>query len=318
MISSLFFVLRLSAAWLAVYIALSLVLAETIFHDSSGAGYVVLAGGVLVAIIITGAFSHVRRVRLIAGDVNPASLSRRQRRQIEIPLEAGEAFDLVDAAIRELPGAHDIEVGARQPAGARPRQALQSVSGRQRAMAEHERAAHAAQPDPGDGHAERRRRQRDADLRAGAAPPGPTGSWSTTAPTWRTPKRSGAPSRAAWPSGAAASRPAARQTATEKELTVAKLSLLHAQVEPHFLYNTLASAQLLTRSDPAARRRDAGQPDHLPAPLAAAHRGCAVDRGRGTRAGARLPRHPEDPHGRAAAPADRRAGAAARGAVPAR
>ncbi len=42
-----------------------------------------------------------------------------------------------------------------------------------------------------------------------------------------------------------------KQTVTEKELTVAKLSLLHAQVEPHFLYNTLASAQLLTRSDPA-------------------------------------------------------------------
>ena len=40
-------------------------------------------------------------------------------------------------------------------------------------------------------------------------------------------------------------------TTTEKELAVAKLSLLHAQVEPHFLYNTLASAQLLTRSDPA-------------------------------------------------------------------
>jgi LytS/YehU family sensor histidine kinase len=31
---------------------------------------------------------------------------------------------------------------------------------------------------------------------------------------------------------------------------VAKLSLLHAQVEPHFLYNTLASAQLLAGSDP--------------------------------------------------------------------
>ena len=41
------------------------------------------------------------------------------------------------------------------------------------------------------------------------------------------------------------------QTVTEKELTAAKLSLLHAQVEPHFLYNTLASAQYLTRSDPA-------------------------------------------------------------------
>jgi LytS/YehU family sensor histidine kinase len=42
-----------------------------------------------------------------------------------------------------------------------------------------------------------------------------------------------------------------RETATEKELAVAKLGLLHAQVEPHFLYNTLASAQVLTRSDPA-------------------------------------------------------------------
>jgi LytS/YehU family sensor histidine kinase len=44
---------------------------------------------------------------------------------------------------------------------------------------------------------------------------------------------------------------AATQTATEKELTVARLNLLHAQVEPHFLYNTLASAQYLTRTDPA-------------------------------------------------------------------
>jgi LytS/YehU family sensor histidine kinase len=43
----------------------------------------------------------------------------------------------------------------------------------------------------------------------------------------------------------------ARETATQKELTQARLSLLQAQVEPHFLYNTLASAQLLTRSDAA-------------------------------------------------------------------
>jgi LytS/YehU family sensor histidine kinase len=43
----------------------------------------------------------------------------------------------------------------------------------------------------------------------------------------------------------------ATETATDKELAVARLSLLHAQVEPHFLYNTLASAQVLTRTDPA-------------------------------------------------------------------
>jgi LytS/YehU family sensor histidine kinase len=44
---------------------------------------------------------------------------------------------------------------------------------------------------------------------------------------------------------------AVRATASDKELAEARLSMLHAQVEPHFLYNTLASAQLLTRSDPA-------------------------------------------------------------------
>ena len=32
---------------------------------------------------------------------------------------------------------------------------------------------------------------------------------------------------------------------------MAKLRLLHAQVEPHFLYNTLGSAKYLVRSDPA-------------------------------------------------------------------
>ena len=40
------------------------------------------------------------------------------------------------------------------------------------------------------------------------------------------------------------------KTVSEKELTVARLNLLNAQVEPHFLYNTLASAQVLTRTDP--------------------------------------------------------------------
>ena len=29
--------------------------------------------------------------------------------KVEIPLEAGEAFDLVDAAMRELPGVHDVD-----------------------------------------------------------------------------------------------------------------------------------------------------------------------------------------------------------------
>ena len=53
---------------------------------------------------------------------------------------------------------------------------------------------------------------------------------------------------------------------------MAKLSLLHAQVEPHFLYNTLASAQVLTRSDPARADQYAGPPHRVPAQLGAARR----------------------------------------------
>ena len=73
---------------------------------------------------------------------------------------------------------------------------------------------------------------------------------------------------------------------------MAKLSLLHAQVEPHFLYNTLASAQVLTRSDPARADQMLG---HLITYLRRslpARRGFAVDAGRGARARARLPRDP--------------------------
>ena len=51
---------------------------------------------------------------------------------------------------------------------------------------------------------------------------------------------------------------AAEQTATEKELSVARLNLLHAQIEPHFLYNTLANAQVLTRSEPQQADRMLG------------------------------------------------------------
>jgi hypothetical protein len=45
-------------------------------------------------------------------------------------------------------------------------------------------------------------------------------------------------------------REAAQRTALERQLAQTQLHLLQAQVEPHFLYNTLTSAQVLTRSDP--------------------------------------------------------------------
>jgi signal transduction histidine kinase len=250
MISSIFFVTRLTFAWLIAYALFAAAVHETFFRYASNDGPIVLGGVVLCGIIITGAFSHVRRVRLVAGAVNASTLSRRQRRQIEIPLEAGEAFDLVDAAIRELPGAYDIESA---------RDSLQMRARMKR-----------FNPYPGDTmqwtSTSALRTLRNQIL-ATVTPNGDAGSVTLICE----------PERAAWTDwfcvdygtnlenaealGRAIARrvaerrrseqASARQTATEKELTVAKLSLLHAQVEPHFLYNTLASAQLLTRSDPA-------------------------------------------------------------------
>jgi signal transduction histidine kinase len=48
-----------------------------------------------------------------------------------------------------------------------------------------------------------------------------------------------------------AQRLARERAEMERAVTDAKLAMLQAQIEPHFLYNTLANAQLLTRSDPA-------------------------------------------------------------------
>lgn len=47
-----------------------------------------------------------------------------------------------------------------------------------------------------------------------------------------------------------AERAAKERAEMERALTDAKLAMLQAQIEPHFLYNTLANAQLLTRIDP--------------------------------------------------------------------
>ena len=83
---------------------------------------------------------------------------------------------------------------------------------------------------------------------------GATGSPWTTAPTSKTPidqPRDLAPDRRSAPHQQASTK----QTETEKELAIARLQLLHAQVEPHFLYNTLGSAKYLVRSDPDGAER---------------------------------------------------------------
>ncbi len=252
MITSFFFVLRVVLAWQVAYVLVAVGLVATLFrHQGPDGGIFVLLGFLMQGFVITGAFSHLRRVRLIADDVNASTLANRQRRQIEIPFEAGEAFDLIDAAIRELPGSHDVESA---------RDSLQ-------VRAKVTRIDPYNKPDRPQANWARWFGTRRNQILATVTPNGDAGSVTLICE----------PERAAWTDWflvddgtnlenaeaivrAITRRVAerrrgekveAKQTVTEKELTVAKLSLLHAQVEPHFLYNTLASAQLLTRSDPA-------------------------------------------------------------------
>ncbi|MEP7155958.1 MAG: histidine kinase [Betaproteobacteria bacterium] len=250
--TSIFFVARITIAWVIAWVLVLIVwLSSRSGGNNAPAWPFVLAALLVIGWKITSAISHLRRVRLIAGKIDSVTVANRQRRQIEIPLEAGEAFDILDATIRELPRTEGIESA---------RDSLQ-VRAKVKRLDPYGKAATGKRDNAG--WYGTKRNQILATVTPGDGTGSVTlicepesGAWSdwfsvddgtnlenaeaiTRAITRRiAEKRRG-------------EQASAKQTVTEKELTVAKLSLLHAQVEPHFLYNTLASAQLLTRSDPA-------------------------------------------------------------------
>jgi len=243
------FVFRIAFAWSALFMT-----ALILWASIAGRGprwFFVLPALIVILVAVVSAFSHVRRVRLITARVDSEALASRHRRQVEIPFETGEAFDLVDATIRELPYVESIE-SARDSLQiwARVRRMdpyMGGKEGRRKSIGAQgaRRNQILATVTPGQG---------SASLTLICEPEG--GAWvdwfmvddGTNLENAEAITRSITRRVAERRRGEQAS---AQQTATEKELTVARLSLLHAQVEPHFLYNTLASAQYLTRSDPA-------------------------------------------------------------------
>ena len=58
---------------------------------------------------------------------------------------------------------------------------------------------------------------------------------------------------------------ALERSTLEKQALDARLTLLQAQIEPHFLFNTLANVQALVEIGLAAGRAGAEEPDRLPA-----------------------------------------------------
>ncbi|MDQ3038397.1 MAG: histidine kinase [Pseudomonadota bacterium] len=249
MIKSAFFVLRISLAW-----GLAVLMVAMLYSGIPLLGQwdfpMFLAGMATMILVITGAISHLKRVRLIAGHIDNGTLGNRQRRQIEIPFEAGEAFDLLNAAIRELPRIEQVE-------STRDSLQIRAKLARPRSYGEPPMRRY----NPLLWFGETRNQ-----ILATVTPSHDSGSvlliCEPENPAWSdwflvddgtNFENAEAITRAISRRVAERRRgeqASAVQTETEKEMTVAKLSRLHAQVEPHFLYNTLASAQLLTRSDP--------------------------------------------------------------------
>jgi hypothetical protein len=244
---ALVFQLRLVIAWYLVFLVLFLIASG--FWSFLGS-LVALVGLVTVIFVVIRAQSHLARVRLISGKLTPASLASRQRRQIEVPLEADEAFGLLEAVIRDLPGVTDLDsvrprlevrasVSYADPYGLRVLGRYNPmtwiVSQKNRVMATVTR---------GDG---------TCSFTVICEPmSAPWSGWlqvddGANLQNMDTITRAITLAIAQRRRGEQA---AVVQTVTEKELAIARLNLLQAQVEPHFLYNTLANAQVLVRTDP--------------------------------------------------------------------
>ena len=245
--SSFFFFVRLVFAWVLLLVAALMLWSAFSHRGQSG---VFLVWLFVMVFVITSGTLHVRRVRLLNGGTNAGTLSNRQRRQIEMPMEAGRAFDMLDATIRELPNVEQVE-SARDSLQIRAKvrrvypygttvPLLQRMLGWFGTPRNQIFATITPQSDTGT-------------VNLVCEPE--SGAWRDwfTVDSGTNLENAEAISRAISRRIAevrSSEQASSKQTETEKELAIAKLSLLHAQVEPHFLYNTLGSAKYLVRSDP--------------------------------------------------------------------
>ena len=247
--TNIFFFGRIIIAWLLMFIAIS------IFFNMTGLDrlmdFVVFFFWVALVLLLLAAASHLHHVQLIGGDVDLAKLKNRHRRQIEIPFEEEIALPLLEACIRELAGIENLKTS---PDGKRLQGRIIASEGDKRddslwkkayqsfGLERHNHIVAIVTPTNGS-----------VSVNLFCGPVG--AAWAdsffldegTNLQNAETITRGISRHIADYRRGEQAST---KETVTEKELAVAKLSLLHAQVEPHFLYNTLGSAKYLIGSDP--------------------------------------------------------------------
>lgn len=251
MFASLSLIFRHLLAWAAAIIVLGVVWSGFFNGMDEGPGWIFgLLAMFLMLSALGSAITHLRRVRLLAGRLDGGTVSSRQRRQIELPMDAGPAFALVEAAVSGLPRVENI---ASAPGGLEVRafvRRMDTRSGRQPsrwnlpAQLAITRNAVQATVTPGQGTSTVTLLfEPDAGWWADLLALDEGSNHENAETLTRALTRRVAEQRRD-------EQAAAEQSLVEKELSVARLNLLQAQVEPHFLYNTLANAQVLTRTDP--------------------------------------------------------------------
>ncbi|SEO77619.1 Putative regulator of cell autolysis [Luteibacter sp. UNC138MFCol5.1] len=254
--ASLKFVIRLVVAWLAAWCVL-LVALNAIGWGEGPLPLVFTLWFVGLLVALARGATHLYRVRVLAGRIDAETVSNRQRRRVEVPYPADEAFAIVEAVVRELPNVRDVgstrgglQVRAEIPPDLPQKQQRGRLSRLYSIVVRSTKVV--ATVTPGDG---------SSSVMYVCEPDG--GAWID----WFNPDGGASLEYVETLVRATTQRLAerrnrerddVRQSKMEKELTAAQLGLLQAQVEPHFLYNTLASAQELVRTDPARADRMLG------------------------------------------------------------
>ncbi len=240
---------RIVLTWLAVFVVVQ-VFTSALGLDRIQDLFNFLLMVALVLLLIAAA-SHVQRVERFAGTIDTDKLRSRHTRQIEIPFDAAIALPMIEASLQELPISETIKVnnhGMRFRVRVKPVDMDNNPPSAWKNMVTYlgvDRSNQAiAEATAGDGA---------VSVKLVCEPEGIAvldylfPDEGTNLQNAETVTRAITRRIAEFRRGEQAVN---TETVVEKELAVAKLSLLHAQVEPHFLYNTLGSAKYLISSDP--------------------------------------------------------------------
>lgn len=247
--TQVYFFGRIVLTWIAVFIVVH-VLANALGLDRLEDVLSFLMWVALVLLLIAGA-SHLQRVERLTGSIDAEKLKNRHTRQIEIPFEAAIALPMIEDSLKELPISEKVVVsneGMRFRVRVKPVDLDNNPPSLWKKMTSSlgiDRSNHAI--------AEAEVSDSAVSVKLVCEPEGV--SWldslfpdeGTNLQNIEAVTRAITRRTAAFRRGEQASN---TETVVEKELAVAKLSLLHAQVEPHFLYNTLGSAKYLIASEP--------------------------------------------------------------------